>query len=108
MTFSLTDLSLDRFQSAAKPTKPDGVSNITSGFNKQVSVQPTAVQQPAAKTTATSGKPALGVPIGVKTITNEETFQCRAHDLYEVLTDQQRVSAFTSGASKVEANAGGK
>lgn len=98
---------------AVKSPKGDGVSNITSGFNQKVSVQPTReAEKKASKTTTTTAaaKAAapLGFPIGVKTINNEETFQCRASDLYEVLTDQQRVSAFASGACKVEAYAGGK
>lgn len=67
-------------------------------------MQPTAA--PAASN-VTSGK-TLGVPISVKTFVSEETFQCEAHDLYEVLTDQQRVTAFTSGTSKVEPFVGGK
>lgn len=83
----------------SKPVKPDSVSNITSGFNKKISMQPI--------TNTADAKP-LGHKISVQTITSEETFQCQACDLYEVLTDQTRVSAFTSGASKVEAFKGGK
>lgn len=83
----------------SKPVKPDSVSNITSGFNKKISMQP-------INSVPASGP--LGYKLSVKTITSEETFQCQASDLYEVLTDQTRCSAFTSGPSKVEAFKGGK
>lgn len=92
----------DEVVAGTKPVKPDSVSNITSGFNKKISMQPIVTSPEVA-----SAKP-LGYQLSVKTITNEETFQCQAKDLYEVLTDQMRVSAFTSGASKVEAFKGGK
>lgn len=88
----------------SRPVKPDSVSNITSGFNKKISMQqPVTNALPSA-----NNNNALGHKLSVRTITSEETFQCQASDLYEVLTDQSRVSAFTSGASKVEPFKGGK
>lgn len=83
--------------------KPDGVSNITSGFNKKVNLMPIK-----STTTQTSGTPSVGVKLDVKTITITETFQCQAKDLYEVLTKPEMVSVFTHSQAKVEPSRGGE
>lgn len=83
--------------------KPDGVSNITSGFNKKVNLMP--INSGADKN---SGTPSVGCKLDVKTITISETFQCPAKDLYEVLTKQDLVSVFTHSEAKVDAVRGGE
>lgn len=85
--------------------KADGVSNITSGFNKKVNLEPInsgAVKAPNA------GTPSIGCKLDVKTITFSETFQCQAKDLYEVLTKPDLVSVFTRSQAKVDATRGGE
>lgn len=49
----------------------------------------------------------LGYKLAVTTLKNTETFQCQAKDLYEVLTTENMVSAFTSAQAKVDATKGG-
>lgn len=83
--------------------KPDGVSNITSGFNKKVNLQP--MNSGADKN---SGTPSVGCKLDVKTITICETFQCQAKDLYDVLTKPELVSMFTHSQAIVDAVRGGK
>lgn len=83
--------------------KPDGVSNITSGFNKKVNLMP--VNSGADKN---SGIPSIGCKLDVKTINTSETFQCRANDLYDVLTKSELVSVFTHSQAKVDATRGGE
>lgn len=78
--------------------KPDSVSNITSGFNKKITMDPIVSKDL---------KP-LGYKLAVTDIVNKETFQCQAKDLYEVLTNEAMVSAFTSGKCKMDATKGGK
>lgn len=80
--------------------KPDGVSNITSGFNKKVNLMP-------IKST-TNQTANVGCKLDVKTITLTETFQCQAKDLYEALTKSEMVSAFTHSQAKVDATRGGE
>lgn len=81
--------------------KPDGVKNITSGFNKKVSLQP-IISSDTPKTTT------VGCKLDVKTIKFNETFQCQAKDLYEVFTKTELSSAFTRSAAKVDATRGGE
>lgn len=83
--------------------KPDGISNITSGFNKKVNLLP--VNSGADKNSAI---PSVGFKLDVKTITTSETFQCQAKDLYDVLTKPELVSVFTHSQAKVDATRGGE
>lgn len=83
--------------------KPDGVSNITSGFNKKVNLLP--INSGGDKS---SGTPSIGCKLDVKTITLNETFQCTAKDLYDALTKQEMVSIFTRSSAKVDATRGGE
>lgn len=53
-------------------------------------------------------KKSLGCALSVITLNSSETFQCETKDLYEVLTNEAMVSAFTSGKCVVEACKGGK
>lgn len=80
--------------------KPDGVSNITSGFNRKVNLMPVK--------SAGDTKSTVGCKLDVKTITLTETFQCQSKDLYEVLTKSELVSVFTHSQAKVDAIRGGE
>lgn len=84
--------------------KPDGVSNITSGFNKKVNLMP--IESTNVK--PSSGKAPVGCQIDVKTITILETFQCQAKDLYDVLTKAELATVFTHSQAKVNASRGGE
>lgn len=81
--------------------KPDGVSNITSGFNKKVNLQPIT-------STTSSGNSSGGSKIDVKTLTITETFQCQAEDLYDVLTRAELASVFTHSPSRIDGSVGGE
>lgn len=84
--------------------KPDGVSNITSGFNRKVNLQP--INSTPAAVNKANGQ-AVGCKLDVKTLTLSETFQCRAKDLYDALTKPELVTAFTRSTAKVDACRGG-
>lgn len=88
----------------AAPIKPDGVKNITSGFNNKINLQPIQSVSPE--------KPAATNPVGykldVKTIKFNEMFQCRASDLYDVFTRIDLTSAFTRSQAKLDATRGGE
>lgn len=84
--------------------RPDGVSNITSGFNKKVNLVP--VNSGAVKTN--DAPPSIGCKLDVKTITFSETFQCQVNDLYDVFTKPDLVSVFTRSQAKVDATRGGE
>lgn len=83
--------------------KADGVSNITSGFNKKVNLMPIK-----SINTQTTGGPSIGFKLDVKMLTLNETFQCSAKDVYEVLTKPELVSVFTHSQAKVDASRGGE
>lgn len=83
--------------------KPDGISNITSGFNKKVNLMPIK-----SSNIQSTGGPSIGFKLDVKMLTLNETFQCRAKDVYDVLTKQELVSVFTHSQAKVDASRGGE
>lgn len=84
--------------------KPDGVSNITSGFNKKVNLMPVN----SGAVTTNNAASAVGYKLDVRTLTFSETFQCQAKDLYEVFTKPELVSVFTRSQAKVDATRGGE
>lgn len=52
--------------------------------------------------------PSLGCKLDVRTISIEEEFQCCANDLYNALTKESMVTAFTKAFAKIDANRGGE
>ncbi|XP_038072203.1 activator of 90 kDa heat shock protein ATPase homolog 1-like [Patiria miniata] len=50
----------------------------------------------------------IGVQIDTQNLTATEEFKCAAEELYQVLTDPQRVSAFTQSQAVMEVENGGK
>lgn len=84
--------------------KKDGVSNITSGFNKKVDLAPIN----ASNADSSKSSPSIGYKLDVQTITFSETFQCRASDLYDALTKEELVTVFTRNQAKVDATRGGE
>uniref|UniRef100_A0A1L8DUC6 Putative activator of 90 kDa heat shock protein atpase log 1 mori n=1 Tax=Nyssomyia neivai TaxID=330878 RepID=A0A1L8DUC6_9DIPT len=84
-----------------KDTDPkDSVSNIKSGFNRKITIDP-VVNVPTA--TRTSGH-----KLDVVTITSSENFQCEAHALYDALTRVELVTAFTRAHVKMVPEKGGE
>lgn len=78
--------------------KPDSVSTITSGFNKNINLSPITTTQ----------KPQIGCKLDTKTIELSEKFQCRGQEFYDALTRIEMVTAFTQGHVKMDAEKGGK
>jgi len=79
-----------------KDVKPDNIKNLTSGFNKKVSMQPIISK---AKTGAEK--------VDTTTLNIKEKFQCKAEDFYNALTRIEMVTAFTRGEVKLEPVKGG-
>lgn len=91
---------LNPTQNEVKSVKQPVVANSVGGNTKNNPKEPVEKKAPAG-TAVPANK------VDVKTLSCEEIFQCQAHDLYEVLTKQDLVSAFTSGSSRVEKHEGG-
>uniref|UniRef100_U5EP77 Putative response to stress n=1 Tax=Corethrella appendiculata TaxID=1370023 RepID=U5EP77_9DIPT len=87
-------------QTAIKNEK--NVSNITSGFNKKISMNP--IEQPKKQPDTKS----VGCKLDVKTLNFAEKFQCTAKELYEALTRVDMVTAFTRGHVKLDLYKGGE
>lgn len=82
-----------------KAVKPDKMSNITSGFNKKIDLQPV---------NSVSDEKQVGCKIDVKTLNITETFQCPASDIYDVLLKPEAVSMWTRSNAKVDPVKGGE
>jgi len=76
--------------------KPDNIKNLTSGFNKKVSMQPIV----------TNSKP-KNEKVDTTTLNIKEKFQCKAQDLYAALTRIEMVTAFTRSEVKLDPVKGG-
>lgn len=74
----------------------DKIKNLSSGFNKKVSMQP-VLSNCESRSKVTD----------VTTIEITEKFQCRARDLYDALTRIEMVTAFTRGQVKLDPVPGG-
>ncbi|XP_059607346.1 activator of 90 kDa heat shock protein ATPase homolog 1 [Phlebotomus argentipes] len=90
---------LPKKDGSAPPAKPDGVSNIKSGFNKKITIDPVVSSQ--------HSKASGGHKIDVVTITASERFQCQANALYDALTRVEMVTAFTRAHVKMDPVKGG-
>lgn len=77
--------------------KPDNVSTITSGFNKNIDLAP-IVSTPSK----------VGCKLDTKTIELSEKFQCRGKEFYDAMTRIEMVTAFTRGHVKMSVEKGGK
>lgn len=78
------------------------MKDLASGFNKKVNLAP--LSSPPAP----SNEKPVGYKLDVKTLTFSEQFQCQSNDLYDALTKQDLVSAFTRSPAKVDASRGGE
>ncbi|XP_033228102.1 activator of 90 kDa heat shock protein ATPase homolog 1 [Belonocnema kinseyi] len=74
------------------------LSNITSGFNAKMQMNSTVV----------SNNKSVGCKISSTTIKQQQKFQCRAEEFYNVFTSPELVQAFTKGAVKLEPKKEGK
>lgn len=78
-------------------TKPDTITNLSSGFNKKVNMTPVK-----------SSNKTDGVKIDTTTICLNQKFQCRGQEFYDAMTRIEMVTAFTQGHVKLDATKGGK
>ncbi|ERL85899.1 activator of 90 kDa heat shock protein ATPase homolog 1 [Dendroctonus ponderosae] len=78
--------------------KPDQIKNLSSGFNKKVSMSPVVSNE----------KKVVGLKIDTTSINQTHKFQCTAEDFYNALTRIEMVTAFTRGHVKLDAAKGGK
>ncbi|XP_015588663.1 activator of 90 kDa heat shock protein ATPase homolog 1 [Cephus cinctus] len=81
-----------------KDSVKDNIKNITSGFN--VKMQMNSV--------VTTNNKSPGCKISTTTIKQQQKFQCRAEEFYNVFTSVEMVQAFTKGLAKVDAKKSGK
>lgn len=78
--------------------KADNITNLSSGFNKKMSMAPVE-----------SAKPKSGaVHIETSTVKVSHKFQCRAQEFYDAMTRIEMVTAFTQGHVKLDPVKGGK
>lgn len=77
--------------------KPDAVKNLTSGFNRKISMEPVISENKSA-----------GVKIDTTTLKLTQKFQCRAEEFYNAMTLVEMVTAFTRGPVKIDPVKGGK
>lgn len=83
------------------------VTNLSSGFNKQMDIKKETDTVKKEVKSSTSTK-TIGVKLDVGTIKCNEKFQCKASDLYEALTRSEMVTAFTRAYVKLDAAKGGE
>lgn len=77
--------------------KPDAVKNLTSGFNKKISMEPVISENKTS-----------GVKIDATTLKLTHKFQCRAEEFFNAMTRVEMVTAFTRGPVKIDPVKGGK
>lgn len=75
----------------------DHINNLTSGFNKKISMVPIV-----------SDAKNIGVKLDVGTVNITQKFQCKAQEFYDAMTRVEMVTAFTRGAVKLDPVKGGK
>lgn len=79
--------------------KPDNITNLTSGFNKKISMAPVE---------KTDTNKSVGLRIDTTTLKISQKFQCRAEEFYNAMTRIEMVTAFTQGHVKLDPSKGGK
>lgn len=83
-----------------KDNVKENFSNITSGFNVKMQMN--------SSVPAVNHKKDLGCKISTTTIKQQQKFQCRAEEFYNIFTTIEMVQAFTKGPVKLEPTKGGK
>lgn len=77
--------------------KPDAVKNLTSGFNKKISMEPVI-----------SDKKNVGLKLDTSTLKLNQKFQCKGEEFYNAMTRIEMVTAFTRGFVKIDPVKDGK
>ncbi|XP_066584339.1 activator of 90 kDa heat shock protein ATPase homolog 1 [Prorops nasuta] len=77
----------------------ENITNITSGFKAKVHMDSTVASIDSTK---------VGYKISTTTIKQQQKFQCRAEEFYNVFTTIEMMQAFTKGPVKLELKKGGK
>ncbi|XP_053975735.1 activator of 90 kDa heat shock protein ATPase homolog 1 [Hylaeus anthracinus] len=83
-----------------KDSVKESITNITSGFNAKVQMNSTVV--------SSNNKKDAGCKISTTTIKQQQKFQCRAEEFYNVFTTVEMVQAFTKGPVNLEPKKAGK
>ncbi|XP_076655305.1 activator of 90 kDa heat shock protein ATPase homolog 1 [Halictus rubicundus] len=83
-----------------KDNVKENISNLTSGFNAKMQMNSTVASSNKKETV-------LGTKILTTTIKQQQKFQCRAEEFYNVFTTIEMVQAFTKGPVKLEPKKGG-
>ena len=83
-----------------KDNMKESISSITSGFDAKMQMNSTAVSP--------NQKWELGGTISTTTIKQQQKFQCRAEEFYNVFTTVEMVQAFTKGPVILEPKTAGK
>lgn len=78
-------------------TKPDTITNLSSGFNKKINMAPVPTVPKVE-----------GYKIETSTFTICQKFQCRGQEFYDAMTKIEMVTAFTRGHVKLDACKGGQ
>lgn len=82
-----------------KDTVKENISNITAGFNVKMQMNSMVV---------TSNNKNVGCKISTTTIKQQQKFQCRAQEFFNVFTTVEMIQAFTKGPVKLELQKAGK
>ncbi|XP_046620108.1 activator of 90 kDa heat shock protein ATPase homolog 1 [Neodiprion virginianus] len=81
-----------------KESMNEKISNMTSGFDAKMHMN-TVVESNSQK---------LGCKITTTTVKQQQKFQCRAEEFYNMFTSTEMVQAFTKGPVKLDAKKNGK
>lgn len=84
-----------------KDSVKENISNITSGFNAKM-------QMNSVVSSNSTSKKEVGCKISTTTIKQQQRFQCRAEEFYNVFTTIEMVQAFTKGPVKLDLRKAGK
>lgn len=79
----------------------DTVSNITSGFNRKITMDSIKTDKTSVNTTNKQQK------VSVTTVKVSESFNCSIEQLYEIFVKEELSNAFTRSQCKVEPITGG-
>lgn len=103
----IKDLKSEYSRGMILPTKDDKSTTVHTATNQNgVNTAKEALNQTVA--TGYYEMSSVGVKVKCKNLKGEEEFKCTASDLYNALTDQNMVRAFTTSDAQVDATKGGK
>ncbi|XP_031570531.1 activator of 90 kDa heat shock protein ATPase homolog 1-like [Actinia tenebrosa] len=102
----INQLKNDFIQGMILPSKDKQMQNAKSEKDTKEAFKNITISSTKKESKDNGTKP-LGVPISTRKIVMKEEFLMSAEDLYNTLTEEQRLSAFTRCPAKVDATKGG-